>query len=635
MTSRTPLEESYDRRIDLSVWRKLFGYTRPYRRELAGLIALAIVTATVDALFPLVTRGLVDDVIEHGAAARWERYAVAYLGLTTVIALAIWRFILLAGKIRTHVSHDIRRAGFGNLQRLSFSFFDHRPVGWLMARMTSDCERLSNIMAWGILDLFWGTTLMTAIATAMLLMNARLALVVLAVVPVLAAVSILFQKRILKSARIVRKTNSRITAAFNEAIMGVRTTKVFVREERNLDDFSGLTGEMFAASVRNALQSALFLPVIVSIGAFATGAALAVGGFDVSTGAITVGTLLAFMAYTRQFFEPIQQMAHWFAEMQMAQASAERVMSLVEAEPEIADSEAVRAAMAAHAARPGASGAGERTTAELAVDGGPGRFREIVFDDVSFRYEKGEPVLRHVDLTVRAGETIALVGPTGGGKTTLVSLLCRFYEPTTGSIRFDGADYRERSLSWLQSKLGIVLQQPHLFSGTVAENIRYGKLDASPDDIEHAARVVGAHEFILGMPDGYASEVGEGGNRLSTGQKQLVSFARAILAEPEILVMDEATSSVDTETEQRIQTALTQVLGKRTSFVIAHRLSTIRSADRILVVEGGRILEQGSHAELLRLGGKYHDLFTQHRLRDVSRDTRAWRGGDDAAASPA
>ena len=632
MTPKLPTEEIYQRTFDLGVWKKLFRYTRPYRRQMLWLIFFAIVTAGADVCFPLVTRSLVDEILEHGDDVRAGRYVLMFLGLTAAIAIAVWQFIWLAGGIRTHVSHDIRRAGFENLQQLSFSFFDHRPVGWLMARMTSDCERLSNIMAWGILDLFWGTTLMGSIAVAMFLMNARLAVVVLAVIPVLAWVSALFQKRILKSARIVRKTNSRITASFNEAIMGVRTTKVFVREEENLSDFGGLTREMFGASVRNALQSALYLPVVVSLGAVATGVALAAGGIEVAAGAISVGTLLAFMAYTRHFFDPIQEMAHWFAEMQMAQASAERVMGLVEAEPEIRDSADVLAAVEERRLR----AAGGRLPAEegVAADGGQERWQEIDFRQVGFRYETGETVIRDLDLTVRAGETIALVGPTGGGKTTLVSVLCRFYEPTSGGVFFDGVDYRERSLSWLQSQLGIVLQSPHLFSGTVAENIRYGRLDAEREEVENAARLVGAHDFVVGMPKGYESQVGEGGNRLSTGQKQLVSFARAILAQPEILVMDEATSSVDTETEQRIQRGLAKVLEGRTSFVIAHRLSTIRSADRILVVEGGRIIEQGSHRELLATRGRYHELFTQQSLRDVTRQPGTWHGADDAAWSP-
>jgi ATP-binding cassette subfamily B protein len=385
-----------------------------------------------------------------------------------------------------------------------------------MARMTSDCERLSNILAWGILDMFWGTTLILCMAGVMLALDFRLALYVLAVLPVLGIVSVWFRRRILDSARIVRRTNSRITAAYNEGIIGVRTSKTFVREDENARDFGKLTDVMYRASVRNALQSALYVPLVLTLGSVAAGIALALGGADVAAGTLSFGTLLAFLAYARLFFEPVQQMARWFAEMQMAQVSAERILGLIATEPDVKDSEAVRGRLAAHGGR---------------SDGGRETIARIEFRDVTFAYGDGPPVLEGFSLDVRAGETIALVGPTGGGKTTIVSLLCRFYEPTKGAVLFDGVDARERSLRWLQSKLGIVLQQPHLFSGTIADNLRYGDPSASDAQVEAAARLAGAHEFVAAMRNGYASEVGEGGVRLSTGEKQLLSFARAILAQ--------------------------------------------------------------------------------------------------------
>jgi ATP-binding cassette subfamily B protein len=600
----TPIEESFEKGLDLRLWRRLFGYARPYRRNLIAVAAFGSLTAGIDAAFPLVTKQVVDEIVTRGRDADLAGYAWVYLALSVALAAFVGTFIWHAGRVRTHVSHDIRRAGFANLQELSFSFYDRRPVGWLMARMTSDCERLSNIMAWGVLDLFWGVTLMIGVAIAMLVMNAKLALVVLAAVPALAWISGKFQKRILRTARIVRKTNSRLTATYNEAIQGVRTAKVFAREAHDLDEFRELSGEMYAASVRNALQSALYLPVVMVIASLATGAALAAGGIEITAGRISIGTLIAFLAYTRNFFEPIQEMAHWFAEMQMAHSSAERVLGLIDAVPDVRDAGGV------------------------AADDHPAKIGRIELVGVEFRYGDGPPVLHSIDLTVEPGETIALVGPTGGGKTTIVSLLCRFYEPTGGEVRFDGTDYRRRPLSWLQSKLGIVLQEPHLFGGSVAENIRYGRLDASDAEVGDAARLVGAHDFIVGLEGGYGAEVGERGDRLSTGQKQLVSFARAVLADPQILVMDEATSSVDTETERRIQTGLARVLAGRTSFVIAHRLSTIRNADRILVIEGGRIVEQGTHRELLALGGRYHALYTRQRIRESARE-ESWAG--DAA----
>lgn len=597
-------------RVNPELWRKLFAYAKRYPWELTGLGTCAFLTASMEVTFPLITKGVVDAVAASGTDATLAPWAAAYLACTLVIAASIGTFIWLGGKIRTHVSHDIRRDGFENLQRLSFSFYDHRPVGWLMARMTSDCERLSNILAWGFLDLVWGSTMMLGIAIAMLVMNPKLALVVLAIIPALGWVSARFQRRILKSARRVRATNSRITASYNEAIMGVLTSKAFVRERPNLKEFSQLTGTMYGSSVLNLTQAAIYVPIVITLASLATGLALAMGGLDLIAGSITAGTLVAFMAYTRHFFDPVEQLGHWFAEMQMAQASAERILSLIEAEPEIADSPDVVTAMRQQQGLP--------ARARYAADGSTAEIGSIELRHVYFAYDPARPVLEDINLSVRRGETIAIVGPTGGGKSTLVNLICRFYEPTRGQVLIDGVDYRARSLHWLQSNLGMVLQNAHVFSGSIMDNIRYGRLDASDDEVHAAARLAGAHDFIVQMEHGYATEAGEGGGRLSAGQKQLVSFARAILADPQILVMDEATSSVDTETEQRIQQGLANVLEGRIAFVIAHRLSTIRNADRIVVIEGGRITELGSHAELMAARGHYYELYRQQSLQASS-----------------
>lgn len=606
MTTSDQREETYEQSVQLVHWRKLMQYTLRYRGKLVALVVVAILTAAVEICFPLLTRSVVDRVATEGFDIDFLPYVWQYAALTVLLGIGVTVFVSVGGGIRTAVSHDIRRDGFANLQRLSFSYYDQRPVGWLMARMTSDCERLSNIMAWGILDLAWGFTLMIGTIVAMAIMNFKLAVIVLAVVAPLAWISVIFQRKILKTARVVRRTNSRITAGFNEGIMAVRTTKIFGREEENGSDFASLSHEMYEASVRNVLHSALYLPLVITVSSCATGLALAAGGFDVIAGTITVGTLIAFLTYSKNFFEPLEEIAQLLAEFQMAQASAERVMGLIEAVPEIQDSDEVRAAIEKQ-------GRGPRP-AELAEDGLPSVIRQIVFEKVSFQYGDGPPVLCDFDLQVTAGETIALVGSTGGGKSTIVGLLCRFYEPTSGRILIDGVDYRERSLGWLQSQLGIVLQTPHLFSGSVLENIRYGRPDATIAEVHEAARLAGAHDFVEELSEGYETAVGEGGNRLSTGQKQLLSFARAILAEPRILVMDEATSSVDTETEKHIQRGLTNVLEGRTSFVIAHRLSTIRSADRIVVIEKGRIVESGSHTQLMAQGGRYHQLYTRQSV---------------------
>jgi ATP-binding cassette subfamily B protein len=601
--------------MNLSLWVKLFNYAMYYPRDLLWLAFFAFITACMEVAYPLLTKGVVDEVALRGTEATLTPWIIGYAACTVVITFGIGGFIWMAGKIRTHVSHDIRREGFANLQRLSFSFYDYRPVGWLMARMTSDCERLSNILAWGFLDLVWATTMMIGIAAAMLIMNAKLALMVLAILPVLGWVSAKFQRRILKSARQVRATNSRITGSYNEAIMGVLTSKAFVREEANLAEFRHLTNKMYGASVLNLTQAAVYVPLVITLGSLATGLALAFGGIDRIGGLISAGTLVAFLAYTKHFFEPVEQLGHWFAEMQMAQASAERILSLIEADPQIKDSESVLDAIERQR---------ERTAAgRYALDGGTADIENIELKGVSFAYDSAMPVLQDISLKVNRGETIAIVGPTGGGKSTLVNIICRFYEPTSGSVLIDGLDYRNRSLHWLQSNLGMVLQNAHIFSGSILENIRYGRLDASDAEVTAAAGLAGARSFIEAFDEGYATPCGEGGSRLSAGQKQLVSFARAILADPQILVMDEATSSVDTETELRIQEGLVNVLRGRIAFVIAHRLSTIRNADRIIVIEDGQISEQGNHVELMAARGHYYNLYRQQSLQESSADLLA------------
>jgi ATP-binding cassette subfamily B protein len=609
-------EDRYSENVQLHLWRKLFSFTKPYRPQLLALIASGIATAVLEASLPLITREVIDDVAVNGMDTNLWPYGRIYLGIVALLGVSVWGFIYNAGKIRTHVGHDIRRAGFANLQRLSFSYYDYRPVGWLMARMTSDCERLTDILAWGILDFFWGTFIMIAIAGAMLIMNPVLGVLVLLVVPLLWLVSKYFQREILISSRHVRRTNSQLTGSYNESIMGVRTTKAFVREEHNQRDFGEQTGTMYQYSVQNALQNAVYLPLVMTIGSLATGLILVMGGINMIAGTLTAGTLIAFINYTRQFFEPVQVLAMWLAELQMAQASAERVISLVEAESDIDDSPQIRHAIEQHARVAG--------TSRLAIDGMEQRISEIELKDVHFAYTPEEPVLDGIDLTVKRGETTAIVGPTGGGKSTLVNVICRFYEPTAGSVLINGIDYRQRSLHWLQSNLGMVLQTSHVFSGSITDNIRYGDLDASQDAIRQAAVVAGAHDLIMDKEHGYDTMLGEGGHQLSAGEKQLISFARAILADPQILIMDEATSSVDSETEARIQQGLTRVLEGRISFVIAHRLSTIRAANRILVIDEGRIAEQGSHEELLSQRGHYFDLYRRQRVGTTTDKTSGW-----------
>jgi ATP-binding cassette subfamily B protein len=589
-------EQEYTKSFDLSIWKKLLVFIKPYRGKMLLLAFFMVSLAGVDLLFPLMSKIAIDRFVVPKTVEGLSHFALAFLGVIVLQSTNIYFFIKIAGYIEQRLIYDIRKRAFHHLQKLSFNYYDKTPVGWIMARLTSDSQRLGNIISWGLVDMIWGLTLMVGISVVMLVMNWKLALITLTVVPVLAAIAVWFARTILHAFRKVRKTNSRITGAFNEGIGGAKTTKTLVREEANLAEFSELTGTMYRSSVKAAVLSALFLPAILTLGSVGIGIALWLGGNGVIAGVLSYGTLVAFIQYTVQFFEPLMELARMFAELQAAQASSERIFSLLEEEPQIQDSDAVTEKYG--------------TILQPREENWPAITGSITFENVSFGYIDGEKVLQNFSLDVHPGETIALVGETGSGKSTIVNLACRFYEPTEGVIKIDGVDYRERSMLWLHSNLGYVLQAPHLFSGSIMDNIRYGRLDASDEEVINAAKMVNAHDFIMRQEAGYQADVGEGGSMLSTGEKQLISFARAILADPRIFVLDEATSSVDTETEQIIQNAIHTVLEGRTSFIIAHRLSTIRSADRILVIRQGKVTEYGTHQELLSQKGYYYRLYT-------------------------
>ncbi len=594
--SSTIQEQDYTQKFSFGLWKKILRYTPAYHSKLIRLCLWMIVVAVIDILFPLMTRYAIDELIPLGNMDRVPAFTAVYVGLLLLQVLAIFRFLYLGGQVETGVCYEFRKMGFRRLQALPFAYFDRMPVGYLMSRLTGDAVRLSETVGWSLIDLVWGTVVLALGMVMMFTISWQMTLVVLLVTVPLVLVTRFFQRRMLASHRRVRKLNSQITGAFNEGIMGAKTTKTLVRERENTREFAELTRNMRDASVRAASLAALYLPSVVSLGSIATAYALWQSGALSLNGLMTLGTVQLFVNYTVQFFEPIRDIARTFSEMQSAQAAAERVVSLIETEPDIRDTPEV-------VARFGDSiDARRENWPELKGD--------VTFEHVDFRYKDGEQVLSDFSLSVKAGQTIALVGATGAGKSTIVNLLCRFYEPTAGRILIDGTDYRERSQLWLQSHLGYVLQEPHLFSGTVMDNIRYSRLDASDEAVMEAARLVNAEPFILKLDKGYQTEVGEGGSRLSTGEKQLVSFARALLAEPAIFVLDEATSSVDTETEAIIQEAIGKVLKDRTSFIIAHRLSTVRNADRILVIEDGKIIEDGTHRELLRRKGVYWRLYT-------------------------
>jgi len=595
-------EEEFTTQFNGRVVARIFGQARPYWTWVAGFVLMIALCSVGDSLFTYLSKRVIDEGILAGDRGQLTRLLTMYGVLAVIQAPTVFGFIYLADVLGGRIQYDIRRRLFNRLQELSFSYFDKTPVGWIMARITSDSGRIADLVTWGLVDVTWSVLNVSTTVVFMMLINRKLALMILAIVPVMVVVAIWFRKRILRQFRQVRKLNSKITGAYNENITGVRVVKALVREKQNLQEFEEQSSELYNAAFRAAWLSALFLPVVQVVGAVGLGAIVWYGGLQIRIGGMTIGGIQAFLSYVAFMMWPIQDLARVFAEMQRSVASAERVFSLMDAEPEIVDR-------------------------DRAVD--PGTILgDIEFEDVYFWYKEGENVLTDLSLRVRQGERIALVGPTGGGKSTIVNLLCRFYEPTAGRIRIGGRDYTQLTQYAIQSRIGIVLQTPHLFSGTIRENIRYGRLDASDKEIEDAARIAHTHEFVAGTEKGYDEEVGEGGTLLSVGQKQLISLARAVLANPDIFIMDEATSSVDTLTEARIQKGMEAVMHGRTCFIIAHRLSTIKNADRILVIENGKITEMGTHTELVRARGHYYSLYTRQFRRRLESEYDVFKEGE-------
>jgi ATP-binding cassette subfamily B protein len=559
-----------------------------------GFVSMIAIVSVVDSYFTFLGKRIVDEGILAGNPDALKSIIIQYGTLIIFQAFGVFSFIYMAGFLGERIRYDLRQQMFVHLQDLSLSYFNRTPVGWIMSRVTSDSERVAELVTWGFLDVTWGIMNIVTASYFMLVINWKLAIIVFTIIPILVIVATQFKKKIIVQYRNVRKINSQITGAYNENISGVRVIKAFGREDKNLEEFGELTSQMYRVGYRAAWLSALFLPTVMLISSFGVASIVWFGGYQNQIGAMTIGGIQAFVGYVVFMIWPIQEMARVYAELQHAVASAERIFSLIDAVPEVKD-------------QPGA------------ID--PGTIQgDILFENVMFYYDDDEPVLKGFNLQVKRGETIALVGPTGGGKSTIVNLLCRFFEPRGGTICIGGRNYTELSLNAIQSRIGIVLQTPHLFSGSIRDNIRYGKLDASDEEIEKAANLAGADEFIKKLDKGYDDDVGEGGNLLSVGQKQLISLARAILREPELFIMDEATSSVDTLTEDLIQRGMDNLMKNRTSFVIAHRLSTIKRADRILVIQNGQIVEMGSHSELLRHGGHYYQLYTQQFHRELEQE---------------
>jgi len=593
-------------KVQLKTWKKIISVIFQSKKHLILLIIYSSFLAFLDAIIPLFNRYAIDNFFILGDYTYWPQFIVLNLLLALFFGLAVWGFIYQAGIIEAETGYELRRQAFKNIQRLSYSYFDQTPQGWIMARMTSDTRKLSLIISWGIVDLVWAFLSMIMILVILYITFFKLALIVTIVVPIMLFVAYFFRKVILKQHRIAKKHNSQLTAQYSESFLGAKTTKSLSIEESNFDEFAITAKNLKKASIKAVISSALFSSILLLLAYLAVSVTFIQGSIFVLNTLITLGTLAMFISYTVNFFEPIMALSRILSDFQNAQASAERIVGLIETKADLIDTLEVEE-------KYGTLFNDKKENWEPLIG-------DVEFKDVTFFYKNNEVILDQFSLKVKAGQTVALVGHTGSGKTTIINLLSRFYEPKKGMILIDNKDYKDRSIHWLHSKLGYVLQSPHLFSTTVMENIRYGRLNATDDEVIYAAKMVGVDDFVKTFDLGYQTFVGEGGNLLSVGQKQLISFARAVLANPRILILDEATSSIDSESEVIIQNATEKLLSDRTSFIVAHRLSTIVNADLIVMLDMGKIIEMGNHEELLKLRGEYFELYRNQFFKEKGKE---------------
>ena len=574
---------------------KIIPYLARYKKQVYAMLVCGLLGSVVDIAQPILQRYSINHFIGGGTLDTLPWFIAIYFGTILLSAAANYISCTDATCLEVWIDRDLRNDAFAHLQTLSFSYFTQNSVGYIHARVISDSSRIGTLFSWSLIDGVWQMTYLVGAISVMLVINAKLALMVLTIMPIIVLLFSVFQSRLVRVNREVREINSKITGNFNEGITGAKTIKTLVIEDKIHDGFVADTAAMRKKTVRAAHLRGLFASTM----GFASSLALAIvlwrGGYIAAS---EVGTFSMFMSYAQGMMEPVRWIIDSISDLITTQVNIERLSRLLETKSDVVDSPEV----------------GEKygDCFDPKHENWEPIKGDIEFDDVSFRYPDGdEYILEHFSLNIPFGTNIAIVGETGAGKSTLVNLICRFYEPTSGRVLIDGRDARERSQLWLHSAIGYVLQTPHLFSGTVRENLLYGNPNATDEDIRRALELVSAQGVVDKLENGLETDVGEGGDMLSTGEKQLLSFARAILADPRILVLDEATASVDTITEQKIQSAIDTIIHGRTSIVIAHRLSTVRNADLILVVDDGKIIEQGTHEQLMSRRGSYYRLYTR------------------------